>query len=137
MFDLSNRIAVVIGGTSGIGKAIALGLAQQGAHVVPTGRRTQQIDIVCAEIEASGRKTLRHACDVTKRDSINAFRDAVLEHFHGTDILVYAAGYTARKPTLDLPDHEWAGLIDANLTGALRAAQAFHSMLKASGKGRL
>jgi NAD(P)-dependent dehydrogenase (short-subunit alcohol dehydrogenase family) len=137
MFHLSGRVAVIIGGTSGIGKAIALALAEQGANVIPTGRRSEQIHEVCNQIETAGGKTLRHPCDVTKRESMDKFRDTVVEQFHGTDILVYAAGCTARKPTVDVPDEEWAELIDANLTGALRAAQAFYPMLKASGQGRV
>lgn len=137
MFDLSNRIAVVIGGTSGIGRAIAVGLARNGADVIPTGRRAAQIADVCAEIEAAGRPSLRHTCDVTSRGSVDAFRDAVLHQFGAVDILVYAAGFTARKPTLSVPESDWSSLLDANLTGALRAAQSFHDALKSSGRGRI
>lgn len=135
--DLTGRVAVVIGGTSGLGQAIALGMAECGATVVPTGRRLQRAQAVCQQIQRTGRPTLCHPVDVTQRSSIDALRDAVEKQFGRVDILVNAAGRTLKKPTLHLSEEEWAGLIDTNLTGVLRACQAFFDLLQASGRGRV
>jgi NAD(P)-dependent dehydrogenase (short-subunit alcohol dehydrogenase family) len=136
-FDLSNRVAVVVGGTSGIGRAIALGLAEQGADVVPTGRRVLHIEEVCAAVEATGRRTLRHATDIRDRHSVDALRDAVLQNFGRVDILVNAAGFTFKQPTMQLCEPQWNAILDTNLTGALRTCQSFYEALKASGAGRV
>jgi len=136
-FDLSNRVAVVLGGTSGIGRATALGLADQGADVVPSGRRAEHIDEVCAAIEAMGRRTLRQATDVRDRGEIDALRDAILKAFGRVDILVNAAGFTFRQPTIKLCDEQFTSIFDTNLTGALRSCQSFYEPLKASGHGRV
>jgi NAD(P)-dependent dehydrogenase (short-subunit alcohol dehydrogenase family) len=135
--DLTKRVAVVIGATSGIGRAIAIGFAEHGADVVPTGRREQHVDAVCREIEALGAGTFRRTADVTDRGSLVALRDAVLERFGRVEILVYAAGYTFKQPTAQACEGQWASLIDTNLNGALRTAQVFYEPLKASGRGRI
>jgi NAD(P)-dependent dehydrogenase (short-subunit alcohol dehydrogenase family) len=135
--DLSGRVAVVIGGTSGIGRAIALGLAQAGADVVPTGRRADMAAQVCAEIETTGRRTLRHPSDVGSRPSIDALRDAVVKEFGAVDILVNAAGRIFRKPTMNISEPEWNDLFDTNVTGMLRCCQAFYETLAANKRGRI
>ncbi len=135
--DLTDRVAVVIGGTSGIGRAIAIGLAQAGADVVASGRRAQQMEEVSAEIEKLGKKTLRQTVDVSDRKSIDSFRDAVVGCFGKVDILVNAAGKTKRTPTAVVDEREWADIIDTNLTGILRACQSFYEPLKAGGRGRI
>jgi len=135
--QLTNRVAVVIGATSGIGRTLALGLACHGAHVVPTGRRADAVEAVCREIEHTGRRTRCHAANVTDRSSIELLRDDVVEHLGRVDILVNAAGVTFRKPTLEVAEDEWESLFDTNLTGVLRACQVFHEPLKASGRGRI
>jgi NAD(P)-dependent dehydrogenase (short-subunit alcohol dehydrogenase family) len=136
-FDVSGRVAVVIGGTSGIGRAIAVGLAEQGADVVPTGRRASHVEQVCAAIEKLGRRTLRQETDVRERQSIDALRDAILREFGRVDILVNAAGFTFRQPTIKLCEDQFSSIFDTNLTGALRACQSFYEALKASGRGRV
>src|ERR1039458_5919077 len=128
--ELTDRVAVVIGATSGIGRTLALGLACHGANVVPTGRREDAVACVCREIELAGRRTLAQATDITSRQSIEELRDRVMEHFGRVDILVNAAGITFLRPTLDVAESEWNELFDTNLTGALRAemcAQANHA----------
>ncbi len=135
--DLSGRVAVVIGGTSGLGRAIAVGLAEAGADVIPSGRRQTQVDEVCAQVEAAGRKTLRHTVDISGRASIDTLRNAVLSGFGKVDVLVNAAGRTKRTPTKDLPEEEWAGIMDTNLTGMLRGCQSFYEPLIASKRGRI
>lgn len=133
LFDLSGRIAVVIGATSGLGRAIALGLAEHGAMVVPTGRRREQLESLCQEVGAA----ILQTTDVTSRQSIDALRDAVLAEFGRADILVNAAGYTFKRPTVEVSEEQWSSLFDTNLNGALRACQSFYEPLKASGRGRI
>jgi NAD(P)-dependent dehydrogenase (short-subunit alcohol dehydrogenase family) len=137
IFDLSGRVAVVIGATSGIGRTLAIGLAQHGADVVPAGRRHDKLEGVCGEIEEAGRRTLVHSVDTLRRVSIDALRDAVLEKFGRVDILVNAAGLTLKKPTAEIGEGEWAWILDTNLTGVLRACQSFYEPLKTAGKGRI
>jgi NAD(P)-dependent dehydrogenase (short-subunit alcohol dehydrogenase family) len=135
--DLTGRVAVVVGGTSGLGRVLATGLAEAGADVVASGRRADLVDEVAADIEARGRRTLRFAADVSERRSIDALRDAVLGRFGRVDILVNAAGRTIKKPTIEIELAEWEELMDTNLTGMLRACQSFFEALKAGGRGRI
>ena len=123
--DLTNRTAVVIGATSGIGKAIALGLADAGADVVPSGRRKNLVEEVAREIESRGRRSLIKTSDVSDADSIQQLADQVIERFGKVDILVNAAGRTIRRATIDVSDAEWEGILDTNLTGMLRTCRAF------------
>jgi NAD(P)-dependent dehydrogenase (short-subunit alcohol dehydrogenase family) len=135
--NLTDRVVVVIGATSGIGRALAVGLAQHGADVVPTGRRRQGVEDACREIEAAGVRTLCQTADVRNRQSLDELRDAVLERFGRVDILVNAAGYTFKHPTATLGADQWSHLIDTNLSGALRACQSFYGALRESGRGRI
>lgn len=137
LMDLTGRVAVVIGGTSGIGRELAIGLAAAGADVVPTGRREAMVDEVCGQIERAGTRSLRHVCDIGSRESIDQFRDAVLAAFGQVDILVNAAGQIFRKPTNDVTEAEWNRLMDVNLTGMLRSCQSFYAPLAARQRGRI
>jgi NAD(P)-dependent dehydrogenase (short-subunit alcohol dehydrogenase family) len=137
LFDLSRRVAVVVGGTSGIGRTIALGLACAGADVVATGRRDTLVADVAKEIEACGRRTLRQTCDVGDAQSLASLRDRCLGELGGVDILVCAAGVTARMPTLEMTDVEWQRIIDTNLTGTLRACRVFAAPMLERGDGRI
>jgi NAD(P)-dependent dehydrogenase (short-subunit alcohol dehydrogenase family) len=137
LMDLTGRVAVVIGGTSGLGRAIALGLAEAGAAVVPTGRRQELVNETAAAIEKLGRESLNYSVNVSDRASIDTLRDAVLARFGRVDVLVNAAGRTKRTPTKDLPEQEWEDILDTNLTGILRCCQSFYQPLVASGRGRI
>jgi NAD(P)-dependent dehydrogenase (short-subunit alcohol dehydrogenase family) len=137
LFSLEGKTAVVTGGTSGIGRAISIGLAEAGADVVATGRRQQQVDEAAAEIEAQGRKSLRIAADVGDRSSLEKLAAAVLEAFGRIDILVNCAGIIKRTPTLNIPEEEWTGILDTNLTGTLRASQIFGKHMIERGYGRI
>ncbi|HYU53040.1 MAG TPA: SDR family NAD(P)-dependent oxidoreductase, partial [Gemmatimonadaceae bacterium] len=123
--DLTNRTAVVIGATSGIGRAIALGLTDAGADVVPTGRRKKLVEELARDIESRGRRSLVMTADVSDAESIQRLADAVIKEFGKVDILVNAAGRTIRRATIDVPDAEWEEILDTNLTGMLRACRAF------------
>jgi NAD(P)-dependent dehydrogenase (short-subunit alcohol dehydrogenase family) len=135
--DLSGRVAVVVGGTSGIGRAIALGLAEAGADVVVSGRRAELIETVAKEIEAKGRKSLRQPADVADRASLEKLRDKVVAELGKVDILVNSAGTTKRRPTLDVPEDEWNMIMETNLTGTLRACQVFGRHMVERGYGRI
>lgn len=123
--DLTGKVAVVVGGSSGIGRVIALGLAEGGADVVSSARRIELVNSLANEIEALGRKTLRVTCDVADRDSLEKLLEACLAAFGEVDILVNAAGITKRAPTLDYPEEDWNRILDTNLTGTLRTCQVF------------
>jgi len=135
--DLTGRVAVVVGGTSGIGRSMAIGFAEAGADVIATGRRQANVDEVAAAIRDAGRRTLSHTADVADRASLESFRDAVMGEFGRVDVLLNVAGRIKRTPTIDLSEEEWNGIIDTNLNGTLRACQAFYEPLKASGRGRI
>lgn len=135
--DLSGKIAVVTGGTSGIGRALSLGLAEAGADVVATARRSQQVNETAAAIEALGRKTLRIVSDVCDQASLEALAQSVLDTFGKVDILINCAGRIKRTPTLTQPIAEWAEIIDTNLTGTLRACQVFGKPMLDRGYGRI
>ena len=137
ILGLDGKVAVVTGGTSGIGRALSLGLADAGADVVPTARRQQQVDDTCAEIEARGRNTLRLASDVCDRATLEAVLAATLEKFGKVDILINCAGKIKRTPTLTLPEEEWTDIINTNLTGTLRACQVFGKAMLERGYGRI
>jgi NAD(P)-dependent dehydrogenase (short-subunit alcohol dehydrogenase family) len=137
LFDLSGRVAVVLGATSGLGRAIAIGLAQHGADVVPSGRRKELVAGACKEIEAAGKRTLAQPADVQDRKSIDALREAVLASFGHVDILVNAAGIMIRQATATVSEEQWSSVLDTHLSGALRACQSFYEPLKASGHGRI
>jgi NAD(P)-dependent dehydrogenase (short-subunit alcohol dehydrogenase family) len=123
--DLTGRTAVVIGATSGIGRAIALGLADAGADVVPTGRRAKLVREAAQAVKARGRRSLAITTDVSDSDSLKALAADAIAKFGKVDILVNAAGRTVRRPTLEVSDAEWEEIMDTNLTGMLRACRAF------------
>ncbi len=135
--ELNGRTAVVIGGSSGIGRAIALGLAEAGADVIPTARRTEQVNQVAAEIEALGRRSLHITSDVLDRASIELLLAAVIAAFGKVDILVNSAGITKRAPTQNFPEADWNRIIETNLTGVLRACQVFGQHMLERKYGRI
>lgn len=136
-WNLTGRVAVVVGGTSGIGRALALGLAQAGADVIATGRRADEVTSAAAEIEKLGRRSLRATSDVRDRTTLERLLAQVLAVFGKVDILVNSAGKTKRTPTLDVSDEEWADIMDTNLTGTLRACQVFGRHMLQRGYGRI
>src|SRR5215213_3670033 len=136
-FDLSGKTAVVIGGTSGIGRAIARGLAEAGADVVTTSRRLEQVEATAAEIEERGRRTLRVASDVSDRASLENLLQECVKEFGKVDILVNSAGKTKRQPTLDLSEEDWNDILETNLSGTLRACQIFGRHMVERGYGRI
>lgn len=135
--DLKNRTAVVIGGTTGIGRAIALGLAEAGATVVASSRRSAEVENVAGELEQRGSRTVRVCSDVTDRKSLENLLAKTLEAFDKVDIVVNCAGFTKRGPTLDFPEQDWDAIIECNLTGTLRGCQVFGRHMVERGYGRI
>ena len=128
---------MVIGGTSGIGRAIAHGLAEAGADVVPTSRRAEQVEAAAQEIEARGRRTARITSDVADKSSLEALRDQSIAALGQVDILVNCAGRIKRAPTIDFPEADWNDILNTNVTGTLRACQAFGPHMIERGYGRI
>jgi NAD(P)-dependent dehydrogenase (short-subunit alcohol dehydrogenase family) len=137
IFSLEGKTAVVIGGTSGIGRILSLGLADAGADVIASARRQEQVDETAAEIERRGRQTLRLCSDVCNRTSLEQLLAASLRTFGKVDILINGAGKIKRMPTLTMPEEEWAEIVDTNLTGTLRACQIFGRHMLERGYGRI
>jgi NAD(P)-dependent dehydrogenase (short-subunit alcohol dehydrogenase family) len=135
--DLQGRVAVVIGGTGGIGRALCEGLAEAGADVVASSQARPDVEAAAAAIEARGRRTLRQPCDVRDRATLEALRDAVVGTFGRVDILVNCAGRTKRTPTLEVSDEEFVGILDTNLVGTLRACQIFGRVMLERRYGRI
>lgn len=136
-FSLEGKVAVVTGGTSGIGRALSIGLADAGADVIATARRQQQVDETASEIESRGRKTFRQTSDVSDRASLERLLAVTLEHFGKVDILINCAGIIKRAATLDFPEEEWINILNTNLTGTLRACQVFGRHMLERGYGRV
>jgi NAD(P)-dependent dehydrogenase (short-subunit alcohol dehydrogenase family) len=123
--ELNGKVGVVIGGTSGIGRAIARGMAEAGADVIPTSRRMEQVEAAARDIEERGRRSLRITSDVSDRSSLQRVLDESVKVFGKVDILVNSAGRTKRAPTLDFSEEDWNDILETNLTGTLRACQVF------------
>jgi NAD(P)-dependent dehydrogenase (short-subunit alcohol dehydrogenase family) len=134
---LEGRVAVVLGGTSGIGRALSVALARAGADVVATGRRVEEVKQTAAEVTALGRRTLAQPADVTDRESLERLLSAVLSSLAKVDILVNCAGRMKRGPTLDVTDADWTDILDTNLAGTLRGCQVFGRHMLERGYGRI
>jgi NAD(P)-dependent dehydrogenase (short-subunit alcohol dehydrogenase family) len=137
MFNLAGKCAVVIGGTSGIGKAIALGLASAGATVIASSRSKEAVDALADCLEARGSKTLRISSDVLDRASLQDLHDVVLSSFGHIDILINSAGATKRIPTLDCSEELWQSIMNVNLNGTLRTSQIFGQTMLKQQRGRI
>ncbi|MDP8999962.1 MAG: SDR family oxidoreductase [Myxococcota bacterium] len=134
---LDGRIAVVLGGTTGIGRALSIGLAEAGADVVASGRRLDLVEATAKEIEARGRRSLRKPSDVTDRSSLEALCSEVVSKFGHVDILVNCAGRTKRGPTTEVGEEDWNDILQTNLIGTLRGCQIFGRRMLDRGYGRI
>ncbi|MHB1856249.1 MAG: SDR family NAD(P)-dependent oxidoreductase [Acidobacteriaceae bacterium] len=135
--DVTGKVAVVVGGTSGIGRALALGLAEAGADVVATSRRADHVSEIAAQIESFGRRSLALTSDVSDRRSLEKVLEKTISALGEVDILVNCAGITQRVPTLDMEEALWQNILDTNLTGTLRSCQVFGRHMVARGYGRI
>jgi NAD(P)-dependent dehydrogenase (short-subunit alcohol dehydrogenase family) len=137
LLDLTDKTAVVIGGTGGIGLAITKALAQAGANVVPSGRRAAEVKAAAVEVGSLGRKSLTQTCDVTDGDSLTKLLQTVNSVFGSVQILVNCAGRTKKMATLEFPEADWNAILETNLTGTLRACQVFGRHMVERGYGRI
>src|SRR6202140_4128683 len=135
--SLQGKIAVVIGGTAGIGRAISLGLADAGAAVIASARNKDKVDSVAAELEAKNCGTMRVTCDIGSRASLEDLLRHVLQRFGKVDILVNCAAKIRRAPTLTFLEGEWNDILDTNLTGTLRSCQIFGKSMLDRKYGRI
>lgn len=136
-FSLVGKIAVVLGGTSGLGRALSLGLAGVGADVVASSRKPESVARMAAELEALGSRTLCATVDVGSRESVGALHRAILDRFGRVDILLNCAGVTQRMPTLECSEESWNAIMNTNLTGTLRSCQIFGKSMIEQGAGRI
>ncbi len=125
LFSMKDQVAVVLGGTSGIGQAIAYGYARAGASVIASSRDSAKVDATALEIEKLRAKTLRCTSDVQDRDSLKKLCDEVVLRFGRVDTLVVTSGLLLKSPTADVAEADWMRIIDANLNGSFRANQIF------------
>ncbi len=135
--SLEGRIAVVLGGTSGIGRAIAVGLAKAGAHVIPSSRKLDSVTLTCSQIESLGRRTLICTSDVLDRTSLEQVRTRALAEFGQIDVLVNSAGTTKRTPSIKVSEQEWQAIVETNLSGTFRACQVFGRPMLERGSGSI
>jgi NAD(P)-dependent dehydrogenase (short-subunit alcohol dehydrogenase family) len=135
--SLEGRTAVVIGGTSGLGQAMSIGLAVAGADVVASARRPELVDATADKIEAIGRKTLRVSADVSDSDSLTQLLNACLKNFGKVDILINCAGTTTKTSSLEMDDSDWDRILNVNLTGTLRGCLVFGKHMIQNGWGRI
>jgi NAD(P)-dependent dehydrogenase (short-subunit alcohol dehydrogenase family) len=135
--SLEGRVAVVTGGTSGIGLALTRGLADAGADVVPLSRRREPVEAAAAEVESRGSRSARVTGDVNDRASLDGALEQIVTQLGRVDILVNCAGITKRTPTADVSDAEWTSILDTNLTGTWRSCQIFGRHMLERGYGRI
>ncbi|EKD87242.1 MAG: 3-oxoacyl-(acyl-carrier protein) reductase [uncultured bacterium] len=137
MFDLSGKVALVTGASSGIGRGIALTLALQGAKVVVTARRLEKLQALSAEIKNRGKESLAIQMDVTKRNEVDAAISETIKTFGGLDILVNNAGVLDYSPFLEMKEEAWDKVIDTNLKGYFYCAQAAAREMVKNKQGRI
>ncbi len=126
---VEDKTAVVIGGTSGIGRAIALCLAENGSNVVATSRDQESIESVASEIRDRGQSTIEITCDITERTSIETLAEKTVDEFDGIDILVNSAGSVAKAPIETMSEDDWQQDLEVNLTGVYRCVQIFSNKM--------
>jgi NAD(P)-dependent dehydrogenase (short-subunit alcohol dehydrogenase family) len=136
-FDLRGSVAIVIGGTSGIGRAVALALAEAGADTVATGRREAEAAAVTGEILKMRRRSFAATCDVRDRASLSELAEQVKQRLGTASILVNSAGITQQMDTLEGEEQTWMRIFDVNFTGTLRACQLFAPAMVEAGYGRI
>ena len=137
LFTLTDQVAVVTGGSQGLGRGIALALAAAGAHVVPISRTAATVEAVAEEIRALGRQSLVVSTDVTDEASVQAMVQRVVGAFGRIDILVNSAGIVALKPTTEFPYEEWQKIILVNLGGTFLCCKEVAKIMLQQGRGKI
>ena len=137
LFDLTGRVAVISGGSVGLGRQIAEGLAEMGVNLVLCSRRKERCERAADELKALGTKTLAVGCDVVNPAHVEALFDATLSHYGRIDILVNNAGTSWGAPVGQMTLEQWHKLIDTNLTGTFLGCQAAGRFLTAQKHGKV
>lgn len=137
MFNLKNRVAVITGASSGLGKQMARGFAKQGADLAILARRVDRLEELKNELEEFGVKVLPVACDVTDTNSINEAANLVEITFGKVDILVNCAGASRDKGVLEMADDEWDFTINTDLTSVFKVTREFANIMKKNNYGRI
>ena len=135
--SLDGKRVLVFGGATGLGRSMALGMAEAGADVVPVSRRAEEVKKAAAAIRALGRRSLELTADVTRREEIQRVIDGMLAEFGRIDVLVNSAGTVRRKPAIDATDEEWDVVMDTNLKGTWRTCQMVGRVMKEQSYGRI
>jgi NAD(P)-dependent dehydrogenase (short-subunit alcohol dehydrogenase family) len=135
--SLEGKRALVFGGTSGLGKSIAVGFAEAGADVCPVGRRTEEVRRTAEEIRVLGSKALEFPADITRRAEVEQVVERVKAEWDRLDILVNSAGIAKRIPSLELKDEDWDRVMEINLRGTWYACQTVGRLMKEQRYGRI
>lgn len=135
---LDGQVALVTGAGKGLGRSIAVGLAQAGANVALLSRTAKDLEAVAEEVKAEGVEALSIVADVTNSAQVNAAVQDIVKRFGRLDVLVHSAGSSKpKKAVLDLSDEEWAGLIAANLDSTFFVCKAVGKVMVAKGRGSI
>ena len=137
MFNLKGRVAVISGASSGLGKQMARGFAEQGADLVILARRVEKLEELKAELEEKGVKVLPIKCDVTLTEDIDNAAKVAEETFGKVDILVNCAGSSKDKGALEMTDEEWDFTIATDQTSVFKMTRAFGNIMKKNNYGRI
>ena len=137
MFNYNNRVVVLTGASSGLGKQMAEGFAKQGANLVLLARRVEKLEEVKNELSKYNVDILTIKCDVTSTDDINNAVKLTKEHFNKVDVLVNCAGSSKDKGVLDMSDDEWEFTINTDLTSVFKVTRAFADVMKDNNYGRI
>ena len=137
LFDLTGKVAVITGGSGGIGSTLAVGLAKHGADVVVTSRTLDKLEPVADKVRALGKKAMAISSDVTDEKSVAKMVEAVVNEFSKIDILVNSAGITIRYTALEFPADAWRKIIDFNVAGTFLCIQAVGKIMIEQGGGKI
>lgn len=135
--DLTERVAIVTGASSGLGEAIARKLAAHGVKTVLAARNKEKLEALAAEIKQKGGTALVCQTDVTKETDILNLIKATMDKFGRLDVLVNNAGIAVHKPTVDVTTEEWRHIVDTNLTSAFIASREAMKIMKTQKRGRI
>ena len=137
LFDLSGRVAIVTGGSTGLGLQMAIGLAEMGANLVLCARKIERCEKAAAELEKLGAKTIALACDVKNPANVQAVVDAAVAKFGRIDILINNAGTSWGAPVEEMKLEHWNKVIETNLTGTFLFAQAAGKVMVPARRGKI
>ena len=137
MFNLKGRVAVITGASSGLGKQMARGFAEQGADLVILARRVEKLEELKTELEQKGVRVLPVKCDVTSTEDIDNAAKLAEETFGKVDILVNCAGSSKDKGALEMTDEEWDFTIATDQTSVFKVTRAFANIMKTHNYGRI